>query len=272
METTAPGNLLDDMPALERHVAAYPASPLFARLASLYIDSNRPAQALKLCLQGIKLHPDYPTAMLTIARAQIMLRQYSDARQTLNGLLRIMPSCTAAIRLIDRMTELELEYPPYAASSGLYIAQQAVGRDADRDRREQWSHQDDILPGIESFVPIKEAVPSPVEEEQAPEPLLPAFDLGALAQRLEGARIPSLPEEDERSESTGVEEEIGEINLELRPVTETLIAIYEQQGRWRESVDGYTRLAERYPERREHFERKIAEIETKLKEEQSKEQ
>lgn len=269
MVTTAYGTMFDDITALERHVAAYPASPLFARLASLYIDSDRPAQALKLCLQGIKLHPDYPTGMLMIARAQIMLRQYSDARQTLIGLLRVLPSGSAALRLVDRMTELELEYPPYTASSGLFVSQQSVSRDSDRDRRQQWSHQDDILPGIESFVPKKTDSPEPPEADAETQPSLPSFDFGALAQRLEGARIPSLPEEDERSESTGVDDETGEVNLELRPVTETLITIYEQQGRWRETIDGYTRLAARYPERREHFEYKIREIEGKIENEQS---
>ncbi|MFZ1730348.1 MAG: tetratricopeptide repeat protein [Bacteroidota bacterium] len=269
METTAQIPVFDDIAALERHVAANPASPLFARLASLYIDSNRPAQALKLCLQGIKQHPDYPTGMLMIAKAQIMLRQYGDARQTLSGLLRVLPSCTAALRLVDRMTELELEYPPYATSSGLFISHQSVGRAADRDRREQWSHQDDILPGIESFIPAKAEAAAEPEPVIAAEHTLPTFDLGALALRLEGARIPSLPEEDERHESTGIDEEVEEVNLELRPVTETLITIYEQQGRWRETIDGYVRLSQRYPERREHFENKIREIEGKIENEQS---
>lgn len=272
MEKTAPENIFSDIAALERHLDAYPASPLFARLAAVYIDNNRPAQALKLCLQGIKMHPDYPTGMLMIARAQIMLRQYSDARQTLNGLLRILPSSTAALRLVDRMTELELEYPPYATSSGLFVSQQSVGRDNDRDRRRHWSHQDDILPGIESFVPSRTESPSQFETESFDEPVRPLFDLEALVLRLDGARIPSLPEEDERSESIGTDDDFEEVNLELRPVTETLISIYEQQGRWRESIDGYRRLALRYPERREHFENRIRDIEGKIEKAKSQNQ
>lgn len=261
-----------DIAALERHLVAYPASPLFARLASLYIDNNRPAQALKLCLQGIKLHPDYPTGLLMIARAQIMLRQYSDARQTLHELIRILPSCTAAVRLIDRMTELELEYPPYAASGGLLVSQHSVTRDAERDRRQQWSHQDDILPGIESFSPPSPSPATVKEAKSEPAPSAPLFDLGALAERLEGARIPSLPEEDERGESTGDDETLEEVNLNLRPVTETLIAIYEQQGRWREAIDGYQRLALKQAGRREYFEGKIRETEAKRDSENSPKQ
>jgi tetratricopeptide (TPR) repeat protein len=269
MEQAAQGNMFDDIAALERHLSAHPASPLFARLASLYIDKDRPAQALKLCLQGIRLHPDYPTGLLMIARAQIMLRQYGDARQTLRALLRILPFCPAALRLCERMKELELEYPPYAAAAGSVVAQQKITRETERDPRLQWSHQDDILPGIEKFSRGR-TVPAPVEET-APETAPPAFDLGALAQRLEGARIPSLPEEDERSESAGGDGDVEEINLDLRPITETLISIYEQQGRWREALDGYRRLARLQPRRREYFEGKVRELEQRLAKEQSPE-
>lgn len=257
--------MFDDIAALERHIAANPASPMFARLASLYIDGNRPAQALKLCLQGIKLHPDYPTGLLMIARAQIMLRQYSDARQTLQNLLRILPSCTAALRLSERMTELELEYPPYATAGGAYVARQDMTRGGDADRRQQWSHQDDILPGIESFAPKASKQPGP-EEPPVAQKKAPGFDIGDLARRLEGARIPSLPQEDEFGEITETVPAVETVNLGLRPVTETLIGIYEQQGRLREAIDGYARLAQMHPDRSGYFEAKIRELAVKARE------
>jgi tetratricopeptide (TPR) repeat protein len=257
--------MFDDIAALERHIAANPASPLFARLASLYIDGNRPAQALKLCLQGIKLQPDYPTGLLMIARAQIMLRQYSDARQTLQNLLRILPSCTAALRLSERMTELELEYPPYATSGGVYVARQDMTRGSDADRRQQWSHQDDILPGIESFAPKPARQAGPDEPPTVQNPS-PGFDIGDLARRLEGARIPSLPQEDEYNEVAEAAPVVESVNLGSRPVTETLIGIYEQQGRLREAIDGYSRLAQLHPDRRGYFEAKIRELEPKARE------
>jgi tetratricopeptide (TPR) repeat protein len=257
--------MFDDIAALERHIAANPASPVFARLASLYIDGNRPAQALKLCLQGIKLHPDYPTGLLMIARAQIMLRQYSDARQTLQNLLRILPSCTAALRLSERMTELELEYPPYATAGGAYVARQDVTRGGDVDRRQQWSHQDDILPGIEAFAPKTTKATGPDEATEVQKPAQ-GFDIGDLARRLEGARIPSLPQEDDYSEIAETAPAVEAVNLGSRPVTETLIGIYEQQGRLREAIDGYARLAQLHPDRYGYYEAKIHELEAKARE------
>jgi tetratricopeptide (TPR) repeat protein len=260
--------MFDDIAALERHIAAHPASPLFARLAALYLEHNRPAQALKLCLQGIKRHPDYPTGLLMIARAQIMLRQYSDARQTVQDILRILPACTAALRLSDRMTELELEYPPYASSAGASVARQNPVRGAETDRRLQWSHQDDILPGIESFAPRATVPDTAVDEPDEGSPL-PAFDLGDLARRLEGARLPALPEEDERGEAPAGESAVETVNLDTRPVTETLIAIYEQQGRLREAIEGFARLAQLHPQRREYFMAKIRDLEGRVSNEHS---
>ncbi|MBR9976874.1 MAG: tetratricopeptide repeat protein [Bacteroidetes bacterium] len=262
--------MFDDIAALEQHLDAHPASPLFARLAALYMERNRPAQALKLCLQSIKRYPDYPTGLLMIARAQVMLRQYSDARQTLRELLQLLPSCAAALQLLDRMTELELEYPPYTATAGLLIARHNPTRETAQDRRVQWSRQDDIIPGMEYFpsggtdeIPESEsdtgdAAPSarPFGDSSS------GMDLAALAQRLEGARISSLPEEE--TEDSGVEDKaIETINLDARPVTETLVEIYIQQGRWQEAIDGYSRLAQRHPERRDYFEQCVAEVEQK---------
>lgn len=248
--------MFDDIAALERHLAASPASPLFARLASLYIDGDRPAQALKLCLQGLRRHPEYPTGLLMTARAQIMLRQYTDARQTLTVLLRILPSCAAARQLLSRMTELELEYPPYTDAAGASIARQDLARTGASEQRRQWSRQDDILPGIESFAPttLKNDIPAPAHADPRPSS---ALDIAALALRLEGARIPSLPDDGESVEQSGGDGSIETVDLGSRPVTETLLSIYEQQGRLQEAIDGYLRLRARFPDRQAYFDAKI---------------
>ncbi|MDX9758712.1 MAG: tetratricopeptide repeat protein [Bacteroidota bacterium] len=260
--------MFDDIAALERHLAAHPASPLFARLASLYIEGDRPAQALKLCLQGLRRHPDYPTGLLMTARAQIMLRQYTDARQTLQLLLRILPSSGAARQLLTRMTELELEYPPYAASAGAAVARQDMARTSVPDRRQQWSHQDDILPGIERFAPTRlksdDLVPTETDRRDTA-----VLDIAALALRLEGAKIPSLPAESEIIEEAGGDGTIEAVDLESRPVTETLISIYEQQGRLLEALDGYERLRELFPDRQEHFDEKVRALQQRIQREQS---
>lgn len=267
MQNSTRDSLLSDSASLERHLAAHPASPLFTRLAATHLAADRPAQALKICLQGMRFHTEYASALLLIARAQVMLRQYSDARQSLHDLLRIQPVCPAADALRERMTELELEYPPYTAVAGSAFARMPVER-ADKGE-EKWSRKEDILPGFEAPRHTAEQSANDAEsgvEEAAP---MSGLDLAGLASRLETARIPALPEEEESAEqedALGVEE----VNLEVRPVTETLVSIYVQQGRLREAIDGYRRLAARYEDRRDEFESIIRELESRLGSEETR--
>ena len=263
----SPGSISHDTASLERHIALHPGSPLFARLAARHITDNRPALALKLCLQGMRLYPEYPTALLLIAKAQVMLRQYSDARETLNELLRSLPGCPAAVQLLDRMTELELEYPPYTASGGNFVAGFDLQRGGASDGERKWSHQEDILPSCGAPKHDgEEPLPEPQAVEQ--EPAAPTgFDLAALAARLESARIPALPDDEDVMEGAAEEEPLQDaVDLGARPVTETLIDIYEQQGRYREAIDAWHRLAERHPDRVDEFEARIRELENKLDE------
>lgn len=329
-------HIAPDIPTLERRLAAQPASPLFARLAAGYIDANRPAQALKTCLQGMRRYPEYPTGLLMIARAQVMLRQYSDARETLHELLRILPACRAATALLDRMKDLELEYPPYTASAGSYFVQVGLGRDADVERSEQFSRQDDILPDFEirrhgfgherdasadeaeqtapsgrshsdasagrdaaaegsmpknAAAGSAESTPKDASTDAAGNALQDAegatdttdaeeadinaatasagafsgFDLANLASRLENARIPALPEDESPEEEPREDEvDVESVNLDARPITETLIDIYIQQGKIREAIDALQRLAVRHPDRREEFTTKIRTLEQRL--------
>ena len=266
MQQETQGTTPPDLAPLERKLAAQPASPLFARLAAGFIANNRPAQALKTCLQGMRNYPDYPTGLLMIAKAQVMLRQYSDARETLHELLRLLPGCPAAKALMERMQELELEYPPYTAVGGSQFATTSVERDTSGgSASRQWSRQDNILPEFElPKHPVDEdstAAQAPPTQEAAEEEY---FDLVGLASRLERARIPALPEEETASDEEEAASAIDEVNLEVRPVTETLISIYVQQGKLREAIDAYRRLADRHQDRRVEFEEKIRDLESRI--------
>lgn len=90
-----------------------------------------------------------------------------------------------------------------------------------------------------------------------------AFDLERLAARLESARIPIMP--DAAAEQVATPEPSPQrsdrVNLQARPVTETLAAIYVQQGRIEEALAAYRVLAVRHPERIDEFARRIAELE-----------
>ena len=185
-----------------------------------------------------------------------MLRQYNDARDTLQVLLRTVPGCTAGVRLMERMTELELQYPPPTSTGTRAFS--AVERPA--TEQDRWSRQDDILPAF--VVPTRPAVP----KAEAPSSSIgstPGLDLSQLAAKLEGARIPALSEEYADDED-GEEYDVEMVNLSLRPQTETLAQIYASQGRYREAVDAFRFLSASRPERAEEYARIIADLERRM--------
>lgn len=86
-------------------------------------------------------------------------------------------------------------------------------------------------------------------------------DLEQLASRLETARMPSLPVTP--VDVGNIDEEaqkIEEVNLEKRPVTETLATIYMRQGKYQEAIEAYRVLRELHRERSYEFTSRIAEL------------
>ncbi|MCZ7557249.1 MAG: tetratricopeptide repeat protein [Bacteroidia bacterium] len=242
---------------LERHVAEHPGSPAYLRLAALLLEMQRPEEALKRCLLGIKRTPDHPTALLLMARAQVMLRHYNDARESLRVLLSAVPGGIAARQLLEKIPELELAYPPAVASA--IDAFSLPRREVQAETR--WSRQENILPTLPRVGPASQT-PAP---DEGPTVAVPVLDLSALAARLEHARIPALAN-DLEEDIAADEDDIETVNLQLRPQTETLARIYSSQGRYREAIDAFRSLSGLHPDRAAEFEQHIRELERKLAE------
>ena len=250
---------------LLRFTREHSSSPLFARAAAAYLDADRPDDALKVALAGLRRHPGYATGLYVAAKAQVMLRRYVDARNTLDSLMRQMPGCRAARRLLDQLPTLELEYPPvptvHSMSAGAGLHRSTQREEAHPSRR------DDLLPGVEMFLrkkrrgPEDAALEQPTDAEDTKAEATSEFDILEVARRLEGARIPSLLEGE--VEMTPIDESSpkDEVDLGSRPVTETLLSIYVQQGRLHEAAEGFRRLARQQPARADEFLRKAAELE-----------
>ena len=96
-----------DIEFLEKKVAANSASPLFARLASLYLDRDRVQSALILCENGIARYPEYATAHLLWAKCLVRLERFEEAKQGLQRTLRLQPHCRVAHDLLQEIGERE---------------------------------------------------------------------------------------------------------------------------------------------------------------------
>ncbi len=87
------------------------------------------------------------------------------------------------------------------------------------------------------------------------------FDLDALARELDAAGPirPGEPTGDDQAEDRGIE-------LTPEIVTDTLAAIFEQQGQLKTAIEAYSILLKKKPEQAEFYRTKIAELETRANE------
>lgn len=76
---------------LERRLREHPNSPLFARVAELYIAENRLEDALALCDRGLGMYPFYPTAHLVRARILRTMNRLDEAMAELAIVRQLVP-------------------------------------------------------------------------------------------------------------------------------------------------------------------------------------
>ena len=85
---------------LRRRVQSDPASIAFAALAEQYRRDGRFDEAIATCTVGLRRHPSYLSARVTLGRALCGAGRYDEARAELNAVLRAAPENLAAIRAL----------------------------------------------------------------------------------------------------------------------------------------------------------------------------
>ncbi|HXG56964.1 MAG TPA: tetratricopeptide repeat protein [Vicinamibacterales bacterium] len=103
---------------MRRRVQADPASIAFAALAEEYRRAGRFDEAISTCLTGLKRHPSYLSAHVTLGRALIEVDRFDDARDELEFVLRAAPENLAAIRGLAEIhhRQGDVSYPEDDAS------------------------------------------------------------------------------------------------------------------------------------------------------------
>src|SRR5437773_9217405 len=84
----------------------YPASPLFARMASEYLDAGRVSDARVLCDAGLLKYPDYATAHLILAECHAAENRYREAVDSLRRALELNPDSLLFSGLLDEWQQL----------------------------------------------------------------------------------------------------------------------------------------------------------------------
>lgn len=83
---------------LRRRVQRDPASLIFAQLAEEHRRAGDHQEAVRVCRAGLRHHPGYHSARVTLGRALLELGQLADAERELDVVLRAAPENIAAQR------------------------------------------------------------------------------------------------------------------------------------------------------------------------------
>jgi tetratricopeptide (TPR) repeat protein len=85
---------------LRRRVQNDPASIAFAQLAEEHRRAKQYEESVNVCQAGLRIHPRYLSARITLGRALIELGRLDEARQELELVLSSAPQNLAAIRAL----------------------------------------------------------------------------------------------------------------------------------------------------------------------------
>ncbi|MFA6469024.1 MAG: tetratricopeptide repeat protein [Bacteroidota bacterium] len=89
-----------DIEFLAQKMSEVPRSPLFARLADLYLTKAQNDEAMKLLEEGIPLFPNYYAAYIVLGKAHLVFKEYSKAITAFSKALELSPfNQTAALLL-----------------------------------------------------------------------------------------------------------------------------------------------------------------------------
>lgn len=88
-----------------------PASIAFAQLAEEYRRAGRFRESIDVCHAGLKRHPGYFSARVTLGRALLELGQLDDAYRELTDVLKQAPENLAAIRGLAEVHRRRGELP-----------------------------------------------------------------------------------------------------------------------------------------------------------------
>ena len=89
-----------DIEFLAQKMAENPQSPLFARLADLYIGKEQVEEAMELLKEGIKLFPNYYAGYIVLGKAHLAFKEYSRAQGAFEKALELSPFNQTAAQLL----------------------------------------------------------------------------------------------------------------------------------------------------------------------------
>ena len=97
--------MADSIAKLEKAFRRDPDSPLFARLADLYLKRGRIERALELCQKGCASFPDYATGFIVLSKCYEQRGALEEAREAMGQALRIDPENPGGYKRLAHLFE-----------------------------------------------------------------------------------------------------------------------------------------------------------------------
>jgi tetratricopeptide (TPR) repeat protein len=195
---------------LEKRLADQPTSPLFAQLASYYLEMGRTQEALSVCERGLAQHPFYPTGHLIKGRVLATLRMNAEARRELEFVQEFFPGNKTIADLIARMP---------------------VDEDVDvlSQPTKQWPQAPEPEVASEAFAPEQSEAETPFAS-QTPEPETPTVEAEEASpfdqlQTSTGFETPTPS-----MEETPTEDAFAQLTPTETPVTDSFAATTEEES------------------------------------------
>jgi tetratricopeptide (TPR) repeat protein len=293
-----------DIDFLSQKLSDNSQSPLFARLADLYLSKNQEVEALKLCENGVRHFPAYASGQIILGKCYLSLNQNSKAAAAFRRALQINPFNQVAQRLLEQVPatgDEQIETPGVE-----FIPAGMQQEPPESPSVESAEEIGTIAPVQEKRDAIPVHQPSSSEQEfqatpeVSPETEPPAADLpdnadeyiqvhlteiipsNTLDEYLSGAVAPPASQTGNEIESLAARlEQAGKIvpqeqaagpaaedasNFDTQIVTPTLAEIYASQGQYSAAIQAYEILMLSRPDEMENFEKRIKELQQKIME------
>jgi len=204
-------------------------TPWFARLASVYLEQGETATALRVCREGMKRYPRYVTGSLILAKCYEALGRRIEAALEYRRVLKVLPDNQMVKDIVRQLERQE---------------QVAFETFAQRRQEELGS-----VGGSVAFEQYNLSQAAPQESS-----------VDFLIKQLQEVRRSTPQGQGEQADEPQLEE--GEA---AKIVTETLAEIYASQNEFHEAIKAYRKLLELRPEDAVRYEKRLAELEERVR-------
>lgn len=120
-----PEHDFSEIAKLSERFSKDPKSRIFVQLADAYRKNGMIDEALEVLKQGLKFHPQYPLAHLIMGRCYFDKRQYTQAKESFETVIKFDPQNIVALRTLVQVTEnLRDDAGQIAAYKGLLAVDQ----------------------------------------------------------------------------------------------------------------------------------------------------